>query len=136
MSSIYTYAQDTDLPYVKGLIDRAHTDAPMFVSFFRYSIGFWPESIARMMGNLVQYRRESGHRHAPAHLTLGARSARDGWLLRGAREPAGLCGGPEGDCDVLGRGGTHETFLLNPCSAHRLQEPRPRARTQSSSRWH
>ncbi|RYP41967.1 hypothetical protein DL767_000598 [Monosporascus sp. MG133] len=56
ISSIYTYAQDTDLPYIKGIINRAHTDAPMFVTFFRYSIGFWPESVLRLMGNLVQYR--------------------------------------------------------------------------------
>ena len=58
MSSIYTYAQDTDLPYIKGIINRAHTDAPMFVTFFRYSIVFWPESVLRLMGNLVQYRRK------------------------------------------------------------------------------
>jgi hypothetical protein len=56
ISSIYTYAQDTDLPYIKGIVNRAHTDAPMFVTFFKYSIGFWPESVLRLMGNLVQYR--------------------------------------------------------------------------------
>ncbi|KAI9151324.1 epoxide hydrolase 1 [Paramyrothecium foliicola] len=56
MSSIYVYAQDTDLPYVKYVLDRARTDAPMFVTFFRYSIGFWPEQILRILGNLVQYR--------------------------------------------------------------------------------
>lgn len=58
MSSIWVYAQDADLPYVEWIISRAHTDAPMFVTFFRYSIGFWPYEILRLMGNLVQYRGE------------------------------------------------------------------------------
>ncbi|KAM3448620.1 hypothetical protein MY3296_007653 [Beauveria thailandica] len=84
LSQIYTYAQDTDLPYVKGLINRAHTDAPMFVTFFRYSIGFWPKEVLRIMGNLVQYRLHetggffAGLENAPAFIG-DLRDIRDYW---------------------------------------------------------
>lgn len=56
MPSVYTYAQDPELPYREGIYRRARTDAPILVSYFKYVIGFWPEDVLRMMGNLVMYR--------------------------------------------------------------------------------
>lgn len=61
MYAIYTYAQDENLPYIEGIIRRAKTDAPMYVTYFQYAIGFWPQEVLRLMGNLVMYRlHESG----------------------------------------------------------------------------
>ncbi|KAL8895052.1 MAG: hypothetical protein Q9192_003876 [Flavoplaca navasiana] len=56
MPSVYTYAQEPQFPYKEGIYRRARTDAPMLVSYFKYVIGFWPEDVLRMMGNLVSYR--------------------------------------------------------------------------------
>jgi hypothetical protein len=56
MPSVYMYAQDPELPFREGIYRRARTDAPMLVSFFKYTVGFWPEDVLRMMGNLVMYR--------------------------------------------------------------------------------
>ncbi|KAL8903856.1 MAG: hypothetical protein Q9207_003654 [Kuettlingeria erythrocarpa] len=56
MPSVYIYAQEPQFPYREGIYRRARTDAPMLVSYFKYVIGFWPEDVLRMMGNLVSYR--------------------------------------------------------------------------------
>lgn len=58
MPSMYTYAQEPQFPYKEGIYRRARTDAPMLVSYFKYVIGFWPEDVLRMMGNLVSYRSQ------------------------------------------------------------------------------
>ena len=60
MPSVYTYAQEPQFPYKEGIYRRARTDAPMLVSYFKYVIGFWPEDVLRMMGNLVSYRSKFG----------------------------------------------------------------------------
>jgi hypothetical protein len=77
MSSIYTYAQDPSV--LETGIRRAKTDAPMLVTFFRYSIGFWPEVVLQTMGNLVMYRRES----CPYELEYSSTNPRSprGWGL-------------------------------------------------------
>lgn len=56
MPSVFMYAQDPELPFKEGIYRKARTDAPMLVSLFKYTVGFWPEDVLRMMGNLVMYR--------------------------------------------------------------------------------
>ena len=56
-SSVYTYAQDSNA--FEGVYRRARTDAPMYVSFFKYMVGFWPREIMEEVGNLVFYNSKS-----------------------------------------------------------------------------
>ncbi|KAL8983572.1 MAG: hypothetical protein Q9205_002231 [Flavoplaca limonia] len=56
MPSVFMYAQDPELPFKEGIYRKARTDAPMLVSLFKYTVGFWPEDVLRMMGNLVMFR--------------------------------------------------------------------------------
>ncbi|KAL8746067.1 MAG: hypothetical protein Q9184_007794 [Pyrenodesmia sp. 2 TL-2023] len=84
MPSVYIYAQEPQFPYIEGIYRRARTDAPMLVSYFKYVIGFWPEDVLRMMGNLVSYRNhEFGGFFAglenPPDLVDDLREIRDHW---------------------------------------------------------
>ncbi|KAL8881090.1 MAG: hypothetical protein Q9198_001634 [Flavoplaca austrocitrina] len=53
-----------ELPFKEGIYRKARTDAPMLVSLFKYTVGFWPEDVLRMMGNLERYRVETARKRS------------------------------------------------------------------------
>jgi hypothetical protein len=54
LSSVYIYFQN---PHgFKTSYTKAHTDAPLLFSAFKYNVGFWPEPLVAKVGNLVMYK--------------------------------------------------------------------------------
>jgi hypothetical protein len=52
-SSVYIYHQN---PNGFGTnYTKAHTDAPMLFSSWKYNVGFWPKELVERVGNLVSY---------------------------------------------------------------------------------
>ncbi|KAL8878185.1 MAG: hypothetical protein Q9198_003955, partial [Flavoplaca austrocitrina] len=39
MPSVHAYAQEPQFPFREGIYRRARTDAPMLISYFKYTIG-------------------------------------------------------------------------------------------------
>ncbi|KAL2835837.1 alpha/beta-hydrolase [Aspergillus pseudoustus] len=62
-SSVLTYTQNPSgfaTEYTK-----AHTDAPLLFSAFKYNVGFWPEALVARVGNLVLYHNHESGGHFP-----------------------------------------------------------------------
>ncbi|KAF2730317.1 alpha/beta-hydrolase [Polyplosphaeria fusca] len=61
ISSIYIYWQNPN--GFKSSYSKAHTDAPLLFSAFKYNIAFWPPALVQTIGNLVYYQNHDfgGH---------------------------------------------------------------------------
>ncbi|PON26666.1 hypothetical protein TGAM01_v204676 [Trichoderma gamsii] len=63
LSSVYIYFQNSD--GFKTSYTKAHTDAPLLFSAFKYNVGFWPEPVVAKVGNLVMYNNHDFGGHFP-----------------------------------------------------------------------
>ncbi|RDW85444.1 hypothetical protein BP5796_03769 [Coleophoma crateriformis] len=63
ISSLYIYAQN---PHAFATqYTKAHTNAPMLFSAFKYNVAFWPPALVEKVGNLVLYRNHESGGHFP-----------------------------------------------------------------------
>ncbi|KAF7591418.1 hypothetical protein BBP40_001579 [Aspergillus hancockii] len=62
-SSILIYSQNPNA--LTTDYTKAHTDAPMLFSAFKYNVGFWPARLVEKVGNLVFYRNHDFGGHFP-----------------------------------------------------------------------
>jgi len=63
VSSVFMYAQNQN--GFKTTYTKAHTDAPLLFSAFKYNVGFWPPAKVAQVGNLVEYRNHEFGGHFP-----------------------------------------------------------------------
>lgn len=54
LSSVFTYAQNPMA--FRHAYTKAPTAAPMFLSQFKYNVGFWPRPVAERVGNLMEFQ--------------------------------------------------------------------------------
>ncbi|KAL7917530.1 Alpha/Beta hydrolase protein [Trichoderma austrokoningii] len=62
-SSVYIYYQNPN--GFKTSYTKAHTDAPLLFSAFKYNIAFWPQPLVAKVGNLVMYNNHEFGGHFP-----------------------------------------------------------------------
>ncbi|RAH51141.1 epoxide hydrolase family protein [Aspergillus brunneoviolaceus CBS 621.78] len=62
-SSVVIYAQNPN--GFSTVYSKAHTDAPLLFSAFKYNVGFWPPALVAQTGNLVLYRNHKRGGHFP-----------------------------------------------------------------------
>ncbi|KAJ1711030.1 alpha/beta-hydrolase [Aspergillus flavus] len=62
-SSVLIYSQNPNTWRTK--YSKAHTDAPMLFSAFKYNVAFWPSRLVAKVGNLVLYRNHDFGGHFP-----------------------------------------------------------------------
>ncbi|KAL4903751.1 hypothetical protein BDW74DRAFT_155375 [Aspergillus multicolor] len=62
-SSVLTYAQNPN--GFASEYTKAHNDAPLLFSAFKYNVGFWPEALVAKVGNLVRYNNHEAGGHFP-----------------------------------------------------------------------
>ncbi|KAE8165213.1 alpha/beta-hydrolase [Aspergillus tamarii] len=62
-SSVLIYSQNPNTWRTE--YSKAHTDAPMLFSAFKYNVAFWPTRLVAKVGNLVLYRNHDFGGHFP-----------------------------------------------------------------------